>query len=110
MALVRHNSSLEYAANTVEFWLVDENGEGIDIDTGTTFNIQRIDDGTAMTPVAATTITGNYIKFIVNPSVSLQKDTDSFYDYDNDKYEHIYSIKSATNVYVAGKLNLVKAA
>lgn len=120
MALVHHNTTLEYATNTVEFRLFDDLNEPMAFDTGTTFNIERIDDPLAVyTASAAATGTtenssgdpiANIITFSVTPPITLQRGTDSMYDYHTSEYNHIYSVKSNSNVYISGKINLVKVA
>ena len=111
MALAQHNITLEYAANTVSFWYYGDNGEELAFAADTVFNISRIDDE-SNNYSASGSIDGNKITFIINPPASLQAEGDTLYDYDHKNYEHVYSVKSVSTsqVYLVGKLNLIKVA
>jgi len=109
MALVQYNATLEYATNTLEFWYYGDEGEELAFDAGTSFSIQRIDNTSNVYTVVGT-IDGNKVTFIVDPPSSLQGPDDSLYDYDHPEYNHIYSVRSASQVYISGKLNLVEVA
>ena len=111
MALANYNMELEYATNTLEFWLFDDANEPVDWIAPTTFNVQREDDETNDYSVTGT-IEGNKVTFIVTPPQALQAPGDSLYDYDEDarEYHHIYSIRNSATVVLKGKLNLVEVA
>ena len=109
MALVQYNATLEYATNTLEFWYYGDEGEELTFDSDTSFSIQRIDDVDNIYTVEGT-VEGNKITFTVNPPNTLQGEGDSLYDYDHPDYNHIYSVRSASQVYISGKLNLVEVA
>lgn len=109
MALATYNATLEYATNTLEFWLYDDAGGDVAFDTSTTLTITRIDNDTNTYSVVGK-LDGNKVTFIVTPPISLASSTDNLYSYDEPEFYHIYSIKSNNQVYLSGKLNLVKAA
>jgi len=111
MALVNYNTTLEYATNTVTLSLVDDLGLAQDfVGSNFTFNIERIDNP-EVKYIEVCTAVGNQLTVEVTPP----KDTlyvfgDDLYSFVNPVYEHIYSIKSDTQVYMAGKVNLVEVA
>lgn len=107
--MVQYNATLEYAPNTLEFWLYGDEGEELPFDTNTTFNIQRVDNDTNTYSVTGIAV-GNKITFSINPPNSLKVSGDTQYDYDHPEYDHIYSVKSDSHVYVVGKLNLIEIA
>ena len=115
MAMATYNATLEYnTANTLEFWLKDELGQPVGFDdSNLQFNIKRADGTAAMdfvVPANGSNLVGGYVVFLVTPPLTLKKVGDVSADYDNDTYEHIYSVKSDSHVYLRGKLNLVDVA
>ena len=108
MARANHNASLEYAPNKVEFWMYDEDNVPIDFDGVLTYSISRIDDDTKTYSTTATPV-GNYVVFNINPTKAvLSVPGDCLYSYDEPVYEHIFSVRSATTVYISGKLNMLQ--
>lgn len=107
MAQVRYNGTLEYATNTLVFTRTDEIGRPLDFNSNITFSISRIDNENVIEEWNGS-VEGNVATIIVTPSNSLYKDGDKVYDYDNPTYEHVYSLKDGLNVYMCGKLNLIK--
>jgi hypothetical protein len=109
MSMSYYNATLEYATNTLKFWLYDENGVEVNFDVPLTLGMARI-DGTGSTQTITGSVSGNHATFIVTPSEEmLYKAGDSLYDYEAPKYEHAFSIKSEAQVFIVGKLNLVQA-
>ena len=112
MAKATYNTTLEYAANTLEFWLTDDSGAPLAFAAGTTFRIERTDDSTVNSFWAGLSDEVGHIRFTVNPLENiLYKDGDTVTDYNKVTYEHIYSLRdTAEEVYLRGKLNLVRVA
>ena len=112
--MANYNATLEYAVNTIEFWLMDDGGYAENgFEVGTTFNIERV-DGTG-TPYSATGTVDSensaHIEFQIEPTYAdLGNESDNPYDYDNETYDHVFSVRSSTEVYLRGKLNLIKVA
>ena len=109
MALVQYNATLEYAPNIIQFWYYGDEGEELAFDADTSFSIQRIDNASNVYTIGGT-VEGNKVTFTVDPPSSLQGAGDSLYDYDHPDYNHIYSVRSSSQVYISGKLNLVEVA
>lgn len=111
MALVNYNTTLEYATNTVTLSLVDDLGLAEDF-TGNnfTFNIERIDDSSVKYTQGCTVVGSQLTVVVTPPKGTLYAVGDDLYSFVNPKYEHIYSIKSDTQVYMAGKVNMVEVA
>lgn len=108
MAKSNYNFTLEYATNTLEFWMYDDNDVEIPFESGVVFSVSRMDDPTK-TYSAGGVSSGNHATFIVTPSkATLYKSGDDLYSYDEPVYEHIFSVRSPNNVYISGKLNLVQ--
>ena len=112
MAKATYNVTLEYAANTLEFWLTDDAGVPAAFNPGTEFRVERIDDASVVSVWSGTSDEVGHIRFEINPLEGvLYKDGDSITDYDKVTYEHVYSLRDTTaEVYLRGKLNLVKVA
>lgn len=109
MSKVIYNATLEYAPNTLEFWMYDSDELPINFDSGVTFNIGRLDDAAVVYTVAGV-VTDNKVVFSVNPTkAALHKDSDDLFSYNEPAYEHFFSVKSGQNVYIVGKLNMVQA-
>ena len=108
MAKSHYNATLEYAPNVLEFWMYDDDDVAINFDTPLTYSMSRIDNPTKTYSVVGT-VSGNYATFSVNPpKATLSASGDQLYSYDEPVYEHIYSVRSATKVYISGKLNMVQ--
>ena len=108
MAKSHYNAMLEYAPNVLEFWMYDDDDVAINFDSNLVYSITRIDDDTK-TYSAPGVVVGNHATFSVNPTkAALHKTGDQLYSYDEPVYEHIYSVKSPTKVYISGKLNMVQ--
>ena len=111
MALASYNATLEYATNTIEFWLYDDANAPVSFNANTKLSIERLDDSSMFQEFVGS-VSGNKVTFTVNPLESvLYKTGDDLYSYDDPKYEHIYSVKAdGVETYLMGKLNLVKVA
>lgn len=109
MAAIYHNITLEYATNTIEFWRYADNGEEEPFPSVVEFNIRREDDENNSYSTIGTVV-GNHVVFNVTPPISLFKSSDSVYDYRKPEYNHIFSVKSANDVFIVGKVNLIKVA
>lgn len=108
MAKSNYNAMLEYARNTLEFWMYDDNDVPINFDTPLTWSMSRMDDETKTYSVQGTVV-GNHATFVVEPTkTNLYKAGDKLYSYDEPVYEHIFSVRSADKVYISGKLNMVQ--
>ena len=108
MAKANYNASLEYAPNKVEFWMYGDNDEPINFDGMLTYSISRIDDPTKKYSVTATP-SENYVMFNINPNKAiLSKEGDCLYSYDEPVFEHIYSVRSASTVYISGNVNMLQ--
>jgi hypothetical protein len=115
LARVKHDIQLEYASNTLEFWQYSEANEELPFGNNLRLSLARIDNpDTAVTYFPDTTANGStgYAKFSINPTVSslLYNPADSMTDYNTPKYDHIWSLKSDSDVYMMGYCNLVKVA
>ena len=117
--MANYNATLEYAVNTIEFWLMDDGGYAENgFEVGTTFNIERVDGtGTPYSSPAIFEMEGGveintyHIEFQIEPTYAdLGNESDNPYDYDNETYDHVFSVRSSTEVYLRGKLNLIKVA
>lgn len=116
MAKANYNATLEYATNTLEFWLLDDAGDAQAFDVGTTLNIERKDDNSkknVFTCVldSAGEAVDYHATVVVTPSEAiLRKEDDNTHGYDKPAYLHIWSLKSPDNVYITGEMNLVEVA
>ena len=55
------------------------------------------------------TPSGNYVLFNINPNKAiLSKEGDCLYSYDEPVFEHIYSVRSASTVYISGNVNMLQ--
>lgn len=109
MSKAIYNSTLEYAPNVVEFWLVDEDDMPINFSGTVSFNIQRIDNPGSTYSVQGA-VNKNHVKFSINPpKATLSRTGDDLFSYDIPNYEHIYSVRSSDTTYIIGKLNMVQA-
>jgi len=102
MALVKYNATLENKTNVVELWNINELGEQDGFDGDTKMYVTDLNDTTMITPVGE--LIGN--KFTASVDLSGVV-TGVNYDYDHPVYNHAYSIRSSSNVYMYGKLNIV---
>lgn len=110
MAKCNYNATLEYSANQLEFWLKDDAGEPDTWDAGTHMYIERA-DGSGDSQTFTATVSGDYLSVNCTPSKNqLYQEGDTVYDYENVVYEHIWSLKSGSNVYISGLMNLVEVA
>ena len=115
MSKATYNATLGYANDTIEFWYVDDAGDPVAFEAGTTFSIKRIDDPTKVYEWTGVSSGIDGIEFSITLGSAavqsiLRKDTDTTNEYSNVEYEHIYSVKSDSTVYLSGQLNLVEIA
>ena len=118
MALAKFNIALTYSAHVIELWNVDGNGEPTPFAANTVLSIARKDDlsrSITVLPATGSNLAEGYLIFNVDlGSVSakglLKEPTDSVFDYDVESYDHVYSVKSPTNTYMYGKVNLLEVA
>jgi hypothetical protein len=117
MALSKHDTSMTYSVNVLEFWNVDGNGVHQPFPAGTVFTISRIDNEAAKRTFNITaTAEDNGIRFTVDLSpgtaayTTLFNVNDSVYDYKAATFDHVYSLKSGEETYLYGRLNLLKVA
>lgn len=109
MSKVIYNATLEYSPNKLEFWMYDKDETPINFDPGLKFSIGRIDDNSVKYEVIGTTL-ANKAVFDINPTKALlAKEGDDLFSYSEPVYEHYFSVKSNSNVYIVGKLNMVQA-
>lgn len=106
MAKVKHNATLENKANIVEFWNLNELGEAVAFDENVNLYIAKLDGTNIFTSNGIASDTPNHIRINVN----LTGVVDVEPDYDDPVYNHMYSLRSPTQVYVYGKLNIVSIA
>ena len=110
MSKVVYNATLEYAHNTLEFWMYDKDNKPIAFDNALVFHIGRLDGDETKTYSIEGVVDGNHAKFFVKPTkAALYSEGDDLFSYSEPVYEHYFSVKSGANVYIVGKLNLVQA-
>jgi len=119
MALVRHNTTLEYANNIVQISNYNELGEAENFpNSPVTLTISRV-DGVGTAHSLDGDVTGNIATFSIVWSSggsggsdlnTVYSSADNNYAYDDPVYEHTYSISDSDQTYVYGKLNLVSIA
>ena len=104
MSLAKFNATLENAVNTLQFWNVDDLGEPVPFDGDTEFRVSRIDTGSVIA-TGSVTVLGNLVTVVLDlGEVTIGVN----YDYDHAEYEHAYSLRSTNQVYLYGKLNIVR--
>jgi len=111
MAKATYNATLEYAPNVLEFWLVDDNGapSTTPFDTDTTFSIGRVDGQSVPGYSVTGVVDSSHITFTINPTeADLYLPGDTVYDYEQTTFEHSYSVKSSSQVYLTGLVNMVR--
>jgi hypothetical protein len=115
MALANYNVTLEYATNTLQFGLTDNDGAPANFDVLTYMHIKRA-DGSGISQTFNVTGAGtDQITIVVSPNkgdgtTGLWKEGDSIFDYELQHPEHIWSLQSDSQVYISGTMNLLESA
>lgn len=114
MALATYNATLEYSPHVIEFVLTDADGEPENFDGTTKMYIERA-DGSGLSVSFNSLVTDNKIVISVDlddttKKATLCNESDRVFDYENQRPEHIWSLKSSTRTYISGTMKLLEVA